>query len=55
MLSSELNSKFNFHSFPHPHKEYWCIKIPLTDPSTLRDLISPHMLESFSYKIPNSK
>lgn len=54
MLSSELNTKFNLHSFPHLHKEYWCIKIPYTDANTLRDLISPHMLESFAYKVPKS-
>lgn len=53
MLSSELNAKFNLSSFPHPHKEYWCIKIPHTDAHILRDLISPYMLESFAYKIPN--
>jgi len=53
MMSQELNAKFGFHSTVIPHKKiYFVIRIPNKDLRTLRELISPHMIPSMSYKVP---
>lgn len=53
MLSNELNIKFGLHSRVISHKKkYWVIFIPRQDAALLNQLISPHMLPYFSYKVP---
>lgn len=53
ILCSELNQKFGFHSSVISHKgKYWVIKLPSRDAGKLRDLISPHMIDSMRYKLP---
>lgn len=56
MMSQELNAKFGFHSTVIPHKNiYFVIRIPNKDLRALRELISPHMIPSMSYKVPKSR
>lgn len=53
MLSSELNAKFGLNSTVISHKNiYWVIFIPRKDAVTLHNLISPHIIPHFKYKIP---
>jgi len=53
MLSSELNQKFELHSEVISHKgKYWVIRFPHTDASQLRNIISPHIIDCMSYKVP---
>jgi hypothetical protein len=52
-LSRELNAKFHLHTQVIPHKDkYWVISIPGSDAQILQDLIAPHILPSFVYKLP---
>ena len=54
MLSKELNDKFNLNSKVIQHKElYYVIHIPRSDGLRLRELIAPHILPIFKYKIPS--
>jgi len=53
ILSSELNSKFGLHSRVISHKQiYWVIYIPSRDAVILHNLIAPHMIPYFHYKVP---
>lgn len=53
ILSAELNIKFGLHSRVIPHKGiYWVILIPSSDAVLLYELISPHMIPHFKYKVP---
>lgn len=53
MLSRELNAKFSFHSRVIAHKNiYWVIFIPREDAVKLRQLIEPHVIPYFKYKLP---
>ena len=48
VLSSELNTKFGFHSEVISHKDkYWVIRIPHTDANKLRNLIKPRQKKIF--------
>jgi hypothetical protein len=56
LLSTELNAKFGLHSRVIPHKGvYWVIFIPREDAVLLHELIAPHMIPYFSYKVPVMK
>lgn len=53
ILSGELNAKFGLNSRVIAHKEkYSVIFIPQTDAAILKELIGPHMIPYFSYKVP---
>lgn len=53
ILSIELNAKFGFNSKVIPHKnKYWVIQLSSKDAKLLKNLIQPHVIECFNYKIP---
>lgn len=56
LLSSELNRKFGLHSRVIEHKDkYTVIFIPRRDAQTIRELIYPHLLPHFAYKLPRRR
>jgi hypothetical protein len=55
IISEELNAKFDLNSRVIVHKgKYFVVQFPYTDGPKLNAIISPHMLPSFSYKVPRA-
>jgi hypothetical protein len=57
LLAAMINDKFGMNSTVIPHKnkkKYFVISIPSYNYLTLRNLIKPHMIEYFAYKIPRA-
>lgn len=55
LISKELNAKFGLHSRVEQHKhKYYIVRFPASDNQKLAKIITPYMLECFSYKLPKA-